>query len=235
MTDLLYFRDHYLRECDAEVVDVMANKIELDKTVFYPEGGGQPCDTGKLTLDGTQFNLTFVKKESGKVLHHVDREGLKKGDNVHCIIDWERRYKLMRFHTASHILSGIFSKEYGAKITGNQIKLDECRVDFDLEKFDREVIDSIIKKGNELVEQSLPVTIKFMERSEVEANPSLIKLAMGLPPNIQTLRMICIGDFDMQPDGGTHVANTSEIGKIVFLRAENKGKNNRRVYFGLEK
>jgi len=235
MTELLYFKDHYLRGCNAEVVDVIDNKIELDKTVFYPEGGGQPCDTGKIMLNGNEFNVAFVKKESGKVLHHVDREGLNKGDSVRCAIDWERRYKLMRFHTASHILSGLFSKDYDAKITGNQIKLDECRIDFDLEKFDREVIDSIIRKGNELVQQALPVTIKFMERAEVEANPSLIKLAMGLPPNIQTLRMICIGDFDMQPDGGTHVANTSEVGKIVFARAENKGKNNRRVYFVLEK
>lgn len=235
MTELLYFNNQYLKECDAEVLEVIDNKVILNQTVFYPEGGGQLCDTGKLVRDDSEFSVLSAKKESGKVVHNVDKPGLNKGDKVHCVIDWERRYTMMRFHTASHIISGYFSKAYGAKITGNQIKLTECRVDFDLERFDRNIIDEIIAKSNELVNQKLPVTVKFMERSEVEANPSLVKLAMGLPPNVQILRMICIGDFDMQPDGGTHVANTSEIGKIVFVKAENKGKDNRRVYFSLEK
>jgi len=235
MTELIYLTDSYVKEFDAKVVSVKDNKfVVLDKTAFYPNGGGQSNDTGKIIKDKEEFNIVFVGKFDGNISHEVDKQGLKEGDQVHCVIDWERRYKLMRMHTASHLLSAVFNKESGGLITGNQLGTDESRMDFDLENFDREKMEDYINKTNDIISRDLKISISFMPRSEVEKDPSLARLAKGLMEGIQELRIVAIDDVDKQADGGTHVRSTKEIGNLVLLRLDNKGKNRRRVYFKVE-
>jgi len=235
MTKLLYQDDSYLKEFDTNVVSVDGNKIELERTVFYPEGGGQPGDVGVLNSNGADYNVVGVKKENGKIMHELGNEGLKKGDKVKGAIDWQRRYKFMRMHTASHSLAAIFNKESGALITGNQIGEEQTRFDFNLENFDRELIDKLVEMTNKLMAQGKPVNISYKSREEAMQIPAVVKLAKGLPESIKTLRLVEIEGIDLQADGGTHVRNTSEVGNIKVERLENKGKNNRRIYFSLAK
>ncbi|MBW2977931.1 alanyl-tRNA editing protein [Candidatus Woesearchaeota archaeon] len=237
MGETLYMNDCYLKEFEATVKSVSNGKyIVLDKTGFYPKSGGQPNDVGFLVResDGKQFTVVYAGKFSGEISHEVAEEGLKEGDNVIGKIDWSRRYKLMRMHTAAHIISAVFHQEVGALITGNQLDLEKSRIDFSLEEFDRDKIDDYIRKSNEIVEEDLPIKIYTISRAEATSDPSLFKLAKGLPEGINEIRIVEIEGFDKQADGGTHVKSTKEVGKIVFLKAENKGKSNRRVYFKLE-
>jgi Ser-tRNA(Ala) deacylase AlaX len=234
----LYMGDSYLREFEAKVVSVTKggeNKffVVLDRTAFYPNSGGQPHDTGKFIKDGIEYPVVYVGKFSGKISHEVSKEGLKEGDVIKGVIDWERRYGLMRMHTAAHIISEVFHKDSGALITGNQLGLDKSRIDFSLENFDREKISDYFQKANEIVEKDLEIKMYFLPREKAMKIENITKLANALPPNIEELRIVEIGDFDIQADGGTHVKSTREIGKIKFIKAENKGKNNRRVYFRL--
>lgn len=242
MTELLYQKDSYQKEFDAVVTKVteMDGKtfVVLDKTCFHPHGGGQATDTGKLVCNvdgnGVEYNVVFAKKFGDDVSHEVDKPGLKQGYSIYGIIDWDRRYKLMRMHTAAHILSGVVHKETNALITGNQLNLDISRVDFSLENFDREKIDEYVNIANGIVEKDLPVEISFMKRAEAEQLPAISKLAAGLPPSVEILRIVSIKDFDTQADGGTHVNSTKEVGKLKVLKCENKGAKNRRIYFELE-
>lgn len=234
MTELIYMNDCYAKEFDATVAKADGKFIVLDKTAFYPQGGGQPTDTGKLIKDGEEYAVFFAKKKGPDVSHETDKEGLKQGDKVHGVLDWDRRYMLMRMHTAAHILSEIFHKETGALITGNQLNTDKSRIDFSLENFDREKIKEYTEKANEIVQKDLPIKIYKLPREEAMRIPSVTKLANVLPPAVQELRIVEIDGFDMQADGGTHVKSTKEVGKIEVINAENKGKNNRRVYFTLK-
>ncbi len=234
MGEALYLNDCYLKEFDATVVSVDKDKyVVLDKTAFYPNAGGQPYDTGKLICNGTEYKVVYVGKFGGNISHELDKPGLKPGDKVHGFIDWERRYKLMRMHTAAHILSAVFNKEASALITGGQLELEKSRIDFNLENFDREKIDEYIKKSSEIVKRDLPIKIYSIPRAEAEAEPGIAKLAKGLPEGIQEIRIVDIIGFDRQADGGTHVRSTKEVGEIIFLRADNKGKDNRRLYYKL--
>jgi len=233
MTKALYLEDCYLKEFEAEVTKVENNKIVLNQTAFYPESGGQLTDKGKLVKDSEEFNVSMVKKQGPDIFHKVDKEGLKEGDKVKGIIEWGRRYKFMRYHTASHVLSTVVNKETGAQITGNQIKEDEARVDFNLEEFDREKLKEYEQKANEIIAKALPVELKFLPREEAFKIPALVKLKMMLPETIKIIRVVEIQGFDQQACAGTHVKNLDEIGKIEITKAENKGANNRRVYFKL--
>ncbi|MEM4348656.1 MAG: alanyl-tRNA editing protein AlaXM [Candidatus Anstonellaceae archaeon] len=241
MQEALYLEDAYLKSCTSNIMQVQEGKyVILDKTVFYPTGGGQPCDTGTLIRisDGATFKVISVSKSWGNIIHEIEPNSsvppLEIGQQVQCNIDWERRYRLMRMHTAGHILSAILYSEKGILITGNQLGTDKSRFDFSLQNFDRAEFESLVKKANEVISCNLEVKVFFISRQEALAYPGAVKLASALPPEISTLRMVQIGDIDCQADGGTHVKNTSEIGKIIFLAAENKGKNNRRVIFTLE-
>lgn len=237
MAEPLYLSDSYLKEFEATVKEVNQGKfIVLDQTAFYPKGGGQPHDTGRMVResDGKEFRVVFTGKFSGQISHEVDQEGLQPGDKVKCTLDWDRRYKLMRMHTAAHIISAILYKETGALITGNQLEVDKTRIDFSTEQFDKEKLQEYIRMANTLIEKDAEVRISHMSREEVEADPELVKLAKGLPPGIKVLRMVQLVGLDKQPDGGTHVRSLKEVGKMVFLKAENKGKSNRRMYFTLE-
>ncbi|MBU2634502.1 MAG: alanyl-tRNA editing protein, partial [Nanoarchaeota archaeon] len=180
-----------------------------------------------------EYNVVYVGKFDGKISHEVDKEGLKVGDKVRGVLDWDRRYKLMRMHTASHILSGVLHKETGALITGNQLGVDKSRDDFNLENFDKEEIKNYIDKANEILDRNLDVKISFLKKDEALKDKELFKLAAGFKHDFEEIRIVEIGDYDKQADGGTHVKNTKECGKIEFLKCDNKGKNNRRVYFKL--
>ncbi|MFH1399563.1 MAG: alanyl-tRNA editing protein AlaXM [Candidatus Woesearchaeota archaeon] len=234
MQEALYMDDQYCREWDAEVVSAKEKFVVLNKTCFYPNSGGVEHDTGIMARNTEEFKVVYAGKFAGQISHEVDRIGLKVGDKVHCKLDWDRRYKLMRYHTAAHVLSGMFAKEAHVLITGNQLTPEKGRIDFSLENFDREVIDRCIEKSNELIEVDLPVEIRYMPRGEALKDPNMVKLAGAMPPAVKELRIVDIKGFDYQADGGCHVKSLKEIGKMVFLKAENKGKSNRRVYFELK-
>jgi misacylated tRNA(Ala) deacylase len=234
MTDLLYMIDSYMQDFEATVTKVEGKIVILDKTAFYPQGGGVPDDCGKLVFEGSTFNVRMVKKLGSDVIHELDQVGLKVGDKVHGWLDWERRYKLMRMHTAAHILSAIVNKETGALITGNNIDLDKARIDFDLETFDREKLAEYCAKANQEILKNQPITVEFMPREKALKIPAVVKLAGALPPAVKELRLVKIGDIDLQADGGPHVSNTKEVGTIEIIDTENRGKNNRRVYFKLK-
>lgn len=234
MTKALYLEDSYRRECDATVVSVKDGKyVILDQTIFYPKGGGQPWDTGKIVKGDEMYNVVYVGKFSGEISHEVDRVGLREGDNVHCILNWERRYKLMRSHTAAHMFASLLCTGTGALVTGNQLEEDKIRFDFSLEKYDREILQKHIDKANELFRKDIPVKWYELPREKALKIPGVIKMAKALPPDIPNLRIVEIVGMDKQADGGTHVKNLREVGQIKLLKTENKGKHNRRVYFTL--
>ncbi len=234
MTNALYMKDSYLKEFDATVENVKDGKyIVLDQTAFYPRSGGQPHDTGKFVRksDGEEFEVIFTGKFSGQISHEVAEEGLEEGDEIHGEIDWGRRYRFMRMHTACHVISAMVHEETGAKITGNKIKEDETRIDFGLDDFDKDLIRECVERANKKMKEGIPVEIKSMPRDEAL---ELVKLADSLPPNVDPLRIVKIGDVDVQPGGGTHVKNTEEVGEVEIVKFKNKGRDNRRVYFTLK-
>ena len=234
MTKLLYMKDCYLKEFDAIVTNVERVMVELDQTAFYPESGGQPTDLGTIETGGVVYNIIKVHKRNGQILHEVDKEGLRKGDQVHGKIEWGRRYMLMRYHTGSHVLSTVIHNRTGAQITGNQIYLDRARDDFNLKQFDRDKIEDYIREANEVISKNLPVRLSMLPREEAFKIPALVKLKMMLPESIKIIRVVDIDGFDQQACAGTHVKNTSEIGRISLIELKNKGTGNRRVYWKLE-
>lgn len=230
MTEFLFMEDSYLKEFSATVKSANGNEIVLDKTAFYPEGGGQPCDLGTIEGNENVYNVTHVRKDNGKIIHVLDKDDLNIGNKVHCKLDWPRRYALMRNHTAAHVLSAVMHNETGALITGNQLGVEQSRIDFSLDNFDRNKIAEYINKANELLKNDMPIKTYFI--SFDEADESITKLAMGISGH-EKIRIVEIGDIDKQADGGTHVANVNEVGRIELVKIENKGKNNRRIYFRL--
>ncbi len=231
MTRKLFWEDMYAREFDAKVEVVDGTRVVLDQTAFNPRGGGLVSDTG--TLGG--LKVLEAVKEGEQVVHLLESPpGFGPGAVVHGALDWERRFRIMRMHTSAHILSAVVNRESGALITGNQISPDESRVDFNLENFDKGKMSYYVDGVNEAVGRGLDVKTYFMKREEALANPGFVKLANAMPPSLEMLRIVEIGDVDTQADGGVHVRNTREIGKVVGLKTENKGKSNRRLYFTVE-
>ena len=231
MTRRLFWEDMYMKEFDAKVVSSDGSKLVLDQTAFNPRGGGLVSDVGMIA--GSR--VTEVVKEGDEIFHVLEGQGpWAPGQPVHGVLDWDRRYRIMRMHTAAHILSAVVNSETGALITGNQINPDESRVDFNLESFDREKTMAYIDRVNTTVDRGLEVTTYFMKREEALATPGFVKLADAMPPTLDVLRIVKIGDADTQADGGVHVKNTREIGKVVGVKTENKGKSNRRLYFTVQ-
>ncbi len=234
MNKMLYMEDCYLKEFDATVTSVEGSRVELDQTAFYPESGGQPADFGWLSANGAEYKVVNTIKDKGRVLHELDKPGLNPGDKVHGKIDWDRRYIFMRYHTACHVLSTIIHNTAGAEITGNQIGLDQTRVDFSLKEFDREHFNNYVIAANRLLDDARKVTLRMLPREEAFQIPALVKLRMMLPESIKIIRIVDIDGFDQQACAGTHVANTKEIGHIKVIDMKNKGADNRRAYFVLE-
>jgi Ser-tRNA(Ala) deacylase AlaX len=231
LTRRLYWDDVYTREFDAKVVSVEGGGVVLDQTAFNPRGGGLVSDTGTLG----DLRVSEVVKEGEEISHFVETPArFAPGQQVHGVLDWDRRFRIMRMHTSAHILSAVVNGETGALITGNQISPQESRVDFNLENFDRDKMSYYIGKVNEAVGRELEVRTYFMKREEALSSPGFVKLANAMPPSLEMLRIVEIGDVDTQADGGVHVKNTREIGKVVGLKTENKGKSNRRLYFTVQ-
>ena len=234
MTKALFLIDSYLKECKATVVSVKNGKyVSLDQTIFYPKGGGQPHDTGELVKEKEVYKVVYVGKFSGEISHEVDHAGLQAGDEVYCVLNWERRYKLMRSHTAAHVFASLLNKGTGALTTGNQLEEDHVRFDFSLKKFDRDLLEEYLEKANKLLCTDVPVKWYELPKEEALKIPGVVKMAKAFPPDLPCLRIVEIVGFDRQADGGTHVRNLREVGKIMLIKTENKGKNNRRVYFKL--
>jgi misacylated tRNA(Ala) deacylase len=230
----LYLVDSYLKETDATVDSVKDGKyVVLDLIIFYPNGGGQPFDTGKIVRGCEVFNVVYVGKFSGEISHEVDNAGLQVGDKVQLVLNWERRYRLMRSHTAAHVVASLLNQGTGALITGNQLDVDHIRFDFNLEQFDRQVLEAYLEKANKLFESDVPVKWYELPREEALKIPGVIKMAGAFPPELPSLRIVEIVGVDKQADGGTHVRNLREVGQVELLKTENKGKNNRRIYFKL--
>ena len=231
MTKKLFWEDAYAKEFDAEVELVDGNRVVLDQTAFNPRGGGLVSDTGRLN----GMKVIEATKEGENVFHAFEAPvELRVGDGVHGVLDWDRRYRIMKMHTTAHILSSVVNREAGALITGNQISPDESRVDFNLEDFSKDRISGYIDMTNEAIARGLEVKTFSMKREEALAQPGFVKLANAMPPSLDVLRIVQIGNVDTQADGGVHVRNTSEIGRVVALKTENKGKSNRRLYFTVQ-
>ena len=234
MTKPLFLEDSYLKESSATVISVKEGKfVVLDRTIFYARGGGQPHDTGKIIRGDEVFDVVYVGKFSGEISHEVDRTGLQRGDQVNCILNWERRYKLMRSHTAAHVLAGLINMGTGALITGNQLEEDHVRFDFSIKEFDRAILEKYLAKANVLFGTDVPVKWYELPREEAMKIPGVVKMAGAFPPSLSSLRIVEIVGLDKQADGGTHVRNLKEIGKVELIKTVNKGKNNRRIYFKL--
>jgi len=234
MNQPLYLKDSYLKEFETKVKEIKDDKfVILEETAFYPNSGGQPFDTGKLIRksDNKEFKVLFVGKFSGEISHEVE-PGLNEGDDVKGVIDWDRRYKLMRVHSAAHIVAESLFRNSNALTTGNQLSLEECRLDSNFE-YSPELIEKTFAEANEVIAKDLPITYEMMSREEAEKLPNLTKLMKGLPEQIKEVRVLSIGDYDQQADGGTHVKSTKEIGKVEFVKYNSKGKNNKRIYFKL--
>lgn len=233
MTELLYLEDSHLREFDASVVAQGSQAVALDRTAFYPGEGGQPPDLGWLCWPGGETRVGGMKKEGDLLWHILEGPIPPKGQEVRGALDWERRYAIMRHHSALHVLVGTVYHLYGALVTGVAIYPDRARMDFSLEDLGRERVAAIEAEANRVIQEGRRILVRWISREEFE-RADLVRLARNLvPPGLQRIRVIEIENFDAQADSGTHVANTRDIGRLVITKTENKGKINRRLEVAL--
>jgi len=236
-TKLLYLHDSYLKEFDAKIEKIVSNQMVLDQTAFHPLTGGVATDTGYLMKENMKCRVVKVEilKETKEILHLIEEAAsFSQGDLVKGVLDWERRYRLMRLHTAAHIIAAIMYRDYNALITGGQVDTDHAKLDFNLPKTDREIFEAAVEKANHEAKKEAQLKIYFLTRDEALKMPGVVKLAERMPPEERELRIVEIPGIDLQADGGPHVKNTNEIGEILLLKIENKGKNQRRVYFDVK-
>ena len=234
MTELLYQTDSYTQEFQATVTGQRAeeNAVILDRTYFYPGGGGQPGDTGTLAITGMDaLTVRKARKEGQDVLHILEGELPDTGVEVHGRIDWDHRYQLMRTHTALHILCGVVFRDYGALVTGGNMEPLKGRMDFEFETLRGELVAEIEAAVNKEVDAGREVLVKIFPREEAFKIPDLIRTKINLlPEGIQEVRTVEIVGLDLQADGGTHVRNTSEVGRIKVADYKSKGAINKRIY-----
>jgi misacylated tRNA(Ala) deacylase len=235
-TELLYATDAYVREFEAVVQEVADDgAVVLDRTAFYATGGGQPHDVGTLSWEGGAAQVVEVRKQGASVVHRLTSEPPAVGTRVHGALDWQRRYALMRHHTALHSMSGVIFQLYGATVTGGQMYPDRARMDFQLPDLSAERLAAIEQRTNELLAEGHPVSIRFLSRGEAFQIPDLIRTKVNLiPESVEQIRVVNIEGIDQQADGGTHVANTREVGRVRIMGSENKGKGNKRIEIALE-
>lgn len=239
MTEKLYWKDQRMREFSAVVLKSGEDGVVLDRTAFYPRGGGQPADTGLLKQNGSTFSVENVEKKGDEVIHVLsDGELPNTGETVQGAIDWGRRYSHMRYHTAIHILDGIVTQRHNDEgtLTGGQIYQDRARIDFDMSDLSREKVQELIDEANEVIGSGLKVYSKEISSDEALSIPNISRTLPGreLLEKLESIRIVVIEGLDEQADGGTHVSNTTEVGKIVFRKLQSKGKRNKRLEFVLE-
>jgi misacylated tRNA(Ala) deacylase len=226
----LYHTDAYLREFEAVVTAVEGQAAAFDQTAFYPGGGGQPNDVGVVTADGRQWTVTKVRKVGAEIWHELDGEPPATGTRIRGRLDWDRRYKLMRTHTAMHILCGVVFRDYGASVTGGNMEPLKGRMDFEFESMRQELVKEIEAKVNAEIALARPTRVQILPREQAFAIPDLIRTKINLlPEGIAEVRTVEIVGLDLQADGGTHVANTSEVGPLRVVDYKSKGKINKRI------
>ncbi len=238
MSENICYTDAYARETEATVVEVdaEANAVLLDRTVFYPGGGGQPADGGELLGDsGGTWRVTGAKKRGEDIWHTVEGDPPAADTQVIARIDWERRHRLMRTHSALHVLCGVVWRDHGASVTGGNMEPLSGRMDFEFETMSGDLVDAIEKRVNEEIEADRESRVDLLPRDAAFAIPDLIRTKINLlPEGISEVRTIEIVGLDLQADGGTHVANTTEVGRVRIARTQNKGRINKRIEIVLE-
>ncbi|HMR98157.1 MAG TPA: alanyl-tRNA editing protein [Anaerolineales bacterium] len=239
MTELLYQTDSYLQEFDATIVNILPDEraIVLDRSAFYPGGGGQPCDFGSLTIAGVIYPVEKVKKQGDDVLHFLGGTAPLPTPNSasHGTLDWARRHKLMRTHTALHVLCGTIFRDYGAQVTGGNMEPLKGHLDFEFATMRGELVREIETAINSEVKQGREIRVNILPREEAFQIPDLIRTKINLlPEGIKEVRTIEIVGLDLQADGGTHVRNTSEVGTIRVSDYKSKGAINKRIYIEVE-
>ena len=231
MTEELFNTDAYIKKCDSRVISISDDGLEFNKTVFFPGGGGQPNDFGIIELkNGHQILIERVKRIHGKIFHFHNSSKININDHLTCEINWDRRYKLMRTHTALHILCGVVWRDYSAVVTGGNMDILKGRMDFEFESLSSEMCKEIEEKVNLEIEKDLNIKVGFLPREEALKIPGLIRTKVNLlPETIKIFRTIDIEGLDIQSDGGTHVNSTKEVGKVMVTGHQSKGKINKRI------
>lgn len=241
MTELLFQTDAFLQEFDATVVAVNESFVTLDRTAFYPGGGGQPCDVGTLAFGSTLFSVVQVSRKGGEIVHEIDRLFLPEGSRIPTdaqltgIVNWENRYALMRTHTALHILCGVIWRDFGAHVTGSNMTPLAARMDFEFENMTTDFADRVEELVNAEIAAARDIGVYFLPRDAALHHPDLIRTKINLlPDGIPEVRIVDIKGLDVQADGGTHVANTRDVGRIRIIGHESKGRINKRLRLVLE-
>ena len=235
MTDILCYNDSYLQDFEAIVTDVVGTGIVLDKTVFYPGGGGQPCDTGTIKWDGGSTEVSKVSRVDGKLVHKVEDSMPDVGESITGVIDWDKRYQLMRTHTALHILCGVVWRDYAAQVTGGNMTPLQARMDFELSEMSSGFASEIENRVNQEVQAERDIKVFNLSREEAFKIPDLIRMKINkLPDSISEVRIVDISGLDLQADGGTHVHNSRDVGNIRVIGHESKGRINKRLRIAVE-
>ncbi len=231
MSDNLAYRDAYLRSVDARVLEADADAVLLDRTVFYPGGGGQPADTGTLVgAEGGSWAVTGARKRGDDIWHSVEGEPPRVGTAISATVDWGRRHALMRTHSALHVLCGVVWRDHKASVTGGNMEPLSGRMDFEFETMHAELVAEIERRVNEEIAVDREIRVNVLPRDQAFAIPDLIRTKINLlPEGISEVRTIEIVGLDLQADGGTHVARTSEIGRVRVVGYESKGRINKRI------
>jgi len=231
MTDELFLKDSYTKEFEASVIKLEGREVILDRTAFYPGGGGQPPDKGSLGIGPIRSMIVDVRREGEEVVHVMDRTIPDTVRDLKGELDWERRFAHMRYHTALHVLSGVIWCHFDARVTGGQMRADRARMDFSFPgEWTVGVVCEIERLTNDALAEERPVRIYELEREEALANPDLIRTQVNLvPERVRRIRIVEIQGLDTQADGGTHVANTREVGRIEITGHKSKGRHNKRI------
>jgi misacylated tRNA(Ala) deacylase len=225
-TELLYLRDAYLKSFSAHVIDVRESAVALDRTAMYPTGGGQPNDTGQ--MDGAR--VIDVKKDGSLVWHTLDGALPALGDTVNVTIDWQRRYALMRTHTALHVLCGVIWNEWRVPVTGGNMEPLSARMDFEFDPLPEGFASTVEQLVNTALAADYPITVSVLPRNTAIADQELIRTKVNMiPESVSEIRVVDIVGLDRQADGGTHVRSTAEVGRIKVIKTESKGKGNKRI------
>ncbi len=225
-TDLLFLRDAYLTETDASVVGVDGVRVALDRTIFYPTGGGQPHDTGTLG----DARVLDVRKEGGTVWHTIEGAAPAVGDAVLLAVDWDRRHALMRTHTALHVLCGVIWNEWGTAVTGGNMEPLSARMDFEFDPLPGGFGPRVEELVNDELTAARPIEVSFLPRETAVEDEDLIRTKVNMiPESVAEIRVVDIVGLDKQADGGTHVRSTDEVGRIRVVKTESKGKGNKRI------
>ena len=235
MTGELFLKDSYLKEFRAGVTKIDGREVVLDATAFYPGGGGQPADKGTIGIGPVNAAVVDARREGGGIVHVLDRAIPDTVKELKGALDWDRRYAHMRYHTALHVLSGVIWRTFDAKVTGGQMRPDRARMDFSFPgEWTAGVVGEIERLTNAALAEDRPVKVYELPREEALKNPDLIRTQVNLvPERVETIRIVEIEGLDTQADGGTHVANTREVGEIEMTGHKSKGRQNKRVEFVL--